>query len=357
MLLRHKQETQLAHGALSLADGFLHQLDAPFGFFDWPLKRVTVLADHHQQLLAQALEAAVASGANEISARVFNEAMQARQQFFPIPQRTAVFHPLGGTHLKDLAHRAMQPLFQNLARELGRRRALRIAGPVGLIDDQDQIPNLLANGLHQRQLLARNGRIGSDHDQCRIDVRDECLRGGRVSGEDRAQARRVDKTHAGGQQRAGHEDFRAVQGLFVFGVEFFGDIFLQGGEGNVLPGAVPHANARARFAAKPDHRRHCGDRNKPRGDNCLANQSVEQGGFAALKLADTSYIEAAFGDPRSELPCFLGDRLGPKFLCQICRAATDARSRRSARASHPEGRRNPALSNYSCVPASVDTLS
>ena len=93
-------------------------------------------------------------------------------------------------------------------------------------------------------------------------------------------------------------------------------VFLQGGEGNVLPGAVPHANARARFAAKPDHRRHCGDRNKPRGDNCLANQGVKQGGFAALKLADTGYIEAAFGDPRSELPCFLGDRLGPKFPCQ-----------------------------------------
>ena len=90
-----------------------------------------------QQLFAQALEAPVASGANEISARVFNEALQARQQFFPIPQRTAVFHPLGGTHLKNLAHRAMQPLFQNLARELGRRRTLRIAGAVGFVDHQD----------------------------------------------------------------------------------------------------------------------------------------------------------------------------------------------------------------------------
>ena len=111
VLLRHKQETQLAHGALSLADGFLHELDAPFGFFDGPLKRVAVLADHDQQLLAQALEAAVASGANEISARVFNEAMQARQQFFPISQRAAVFHPLRGADLKDLAHGAVQPLF------------------------------------------------------------------------------------------------------------------------------------------------------------------------------------------------------------------------------------------------------
>ena len=52
VLLRHKQETQLAHGALSFADGFLHQSDAPFGFFDRPLKRVAFLADHDQQLFA-----------------------------------------------------------------------------------------------------------------------------------------------------------------------------------------------------------------------------------------------------------------------------------------------------------------
>jgi len=69
--------------------------------------------------------------------RVFNEAMQTRQQFVPIPQRTAVFHPLGGTHLKDLAHLAMQLLFQNFARELSRRRPLRIGGAVGLVDHQD----------------------------------------------------------------------------------------------------------------------------------------------------------------------------------------------------------------------------
>ena len=177
LLLRHQQEIQLAHGAFRFADGLLHQLDAPFGFFDWPLKRSTVFIDDRQQLLAQALEASVAGGANEISARVFNEAMQTRQQLFPIPQRTAVFHPFGGTHLKDVAHGTMQPLFKNLARELHRRCTLRIAGAVGFVDDQDQILNLPANGLNQRQLLAGNRRIGSDHHQCRIDVRNERLRG------------------------------------------------------------------------------------------------------------------------------------------------------------------------------------
>jgi hypothetical protein len=52
LLFGHKQEIQLVHGTLSLADGLLHELDAPFGFFDWPLKRIAVLTDHNQQLLA-----------------------------------------------------------------------------------------------------------------------------------------------------------------------------------------------------------------------------------------------------------------------------------------------------------------
>jgi hypothetical protein len=52
LLFRHKQEVQLAHGALGLADSFPHQFNPPFGFFDWPLKRVAVLADDSQQLFA-----------------------------------------------------------------------------------------------------------------------------------------------------------------------------------------------------------------------------------------------------------------------------------------------------------------
>ena len=54
------------HGALSLADGLLHQLDAPLGFFNRPLKRIAVLTDNDQELLTQALKAAITSGANEI---------------------------------------------------------------------------------------------------------------------------------------------------------------------------------------------------------------------------------------------------------------------------------------------------
>jgi hypothetical protein len=71
-----------------------------------------------------------------------------------------------------------------------------------------------------------------------------------------------------------------------------------------------------KFVAKPNHGRHRRDRNKPGRNNLVADQSVEQGGFASLKLADTSYIETSFGNPRCELTCFLGDRLSPKFLSQ-----------------------------------------
>src|SRR5579883_2279226 len=94
LLFRHEQEVQLTHRALCLANGFPHQLDTALGFLDWPLKRVAVFVDHSQQLLAQALEASLASSANEISAGVFNEVIQARKQLFPIPHWTAVLHPL-----------------------------------------------------------------------------------------------------------------------------------------------------------------------------------------------------------------------------------------------------------------------
>lgn len=58
------------HGALSFANGLLHQLDAPLGFFNRSLKRIAVLTDNDQKLLSQTLKAAIASGANEICARV-----------------------------------------------------------------------------------------------------------------------------------------------------------------------------------------------------------------------------------------------------------------------------------------------
>ena len=38
--------------------------------------------------------------------------------------------------------------------------------------------------------------------------------------------------------------------------------------------------------AKPNHGRHRCDRNKTGRNNCVADQSVEQGGFASLELTD-----------------------------------------------------------------------
>jgi hypothetical protein len=69
-----------------------------------------------------------------------------------------------------------------------------------------------------------------------------------------------------------------------------------------------------KYITKPNHRRHSRDRNKPSRNNLVANQSVEQGRFSTLELADTSYIETSFGDPLSKLTRFLGERFSRKFL-------------------------------------------
>jgi hypothetical protein len=72
-----------------------------------------------------------------------------------------------------------------------------------------------------------------------------------------------------------------------------------------------------KFVAKPNHGRHRRNRNKSGRDHFAADQCVEKGRFATLKLTYTSYIETSFGDPHSELPCFLGDGLCPKLLSQF----------------------------------------
>jgi hypothetical protein len=211
----------------------------------------------------------------------------------------------------------MQALLQDPAGEPGRRCALRIGSPVSFVDYEDQILNPRANRFHERKFLAGNGRIGSNHNQCCINVRDECVRGCRISGEDGAQTRCVYETHAGGQQRAGYEDFRAFHGLDVFGVQFFCHVLLQIGRVNVLPGCVSHGHTRMKLVVESNDRRHHGDRDKTGWNNLATDQGIEEGGFASFELADASYIKASFGDPRRDLTCFLGDWLSPKFLGQL----------------------------------------
>ncbi|MGB6132783.1 MAG: hypothetical protein WBG54_13465 [Acidobacteriaceae bacterium] len=49
----------------------------------------------------------------------------------------------------------------------------------------------------------------------------------------------------------------------------------------------------------------------------MANQSIEECGFASLELADTGDVEASFGNARGEFARLLGDRLGPKLLSEV----------------------------------------
>jgi hypothetical protein len=71
-----------------------------------------------------------------------------------------------------------------------------------------------------------------------------------------------------------------------------------------------------KFVAESNHSGHRSNRNKPGWNNRVADQSVEKGGFAPLKLADTSYIKTSLGNALGKLTCFLGNRLSPKFLGQ-----------------------------------------
>jgi hypothetical protein len=75
-----------------------------------------------------------------------------------------------------------------------------------------------------------------------------------------------------------------------------------------------------RLVAKPNHGGNRRDRNKPGRNNLVADQSVEQGGLASLKLTDTSYVKASFRNPSCELTCFFGDGLSPKFLSQSAKS-------------------------------------
>jgi len=68
-----------------------------------------------------------------------------------------------------------------------------------LFQNQDEILYLPRHRFHQRQLFSGQRWIGADHDQRRIDVRDECLRCRCVPSEYRSEAGSIHEAHATGQ--------------------------------------------------------------------------------------------------------------------------------------------------------------
>jgi len=66
--------------------------------------------------------------------------------------------------------------------------------PVCLVQHEENVLDALCDVPHELELVARDGRVASEHDDRRIDVRYEgaCLL--RVAREDGADTRRVDET-------------------------------------------------------------------------------------------------------------------------------------------------------------------
>src|SRR5271163_889579 len=98
--------------------------------------------------------------------------------------------------------------------------------------------------------------------------------------------------------------------LGVLGVLLFRDILINGLNRNICPLTDFEAHASGRRAAVTDDRWNCGDRHNTSGQYVVTHQSIQDRGLAALELADTSNIKAAFGHSFSHRPRVAGNLLG-----------------------------------------------
>jgi len=74
---------------------------------------------------------------------------------------------------------------EQLAGEHGGRGSFCIGCAIRLVENQDEVVYLFADRFHQGELFSRQGRVGAHNNQCCIDVRDEGLGCGAISGENR----------------------------------------------------------------------------------------------------------------------------------------------------------------------------
>ena len=124
-------------------------------------------------------------------------------------------------------------------------------------------------------LFAGDGRVGAEDDQSGVNVRKKIDRGGGVSGEDGADAGRIDQIHAGGEQRRGRENFHAGHLLCVAWIFVFGNVRGKRGGIDREPLARGESYTRGKIRAVAQHGGHGCDGRDAGGKYRAADERVQ----------------------------------------------------------------------------------
>ena len=136
------------------------------------------------------------------------EALERGDEGRPLARITVPAERVQGRDLEHVVYRTPEPLPQDPLRKGHCLPPLRLGNPVHLVEHEDQILDARANLADQGQLLARDRRVGADHQDRSVNLWDEPSGGGGVGLEDGAEPRGVHEATAGAEQRSVHGHFR-----------------------------------------------------------------------------------------------------------------------------------------------------
>ena len=305
LLLGGEQHAEVGHRSFGGGERLLQGREPALRLVQRPLKRGAPLLQLVQQETAEPLHAAPLRRNDESSAGVFGEVRQRALELRPVARRG-----LGRADLEERSDRAREPRCEHPLRERGALPALVGGESIGLVEHADEQRDVLRHLLDQRQLVPGDRRVRAEHDQRRVDVRHEGARRLRVPAEHRSDPRRIDEAQPAAQDRARQHDLDDADPLLVARVALLGHVVCELLRGDLDHSPVEQADERPPDGAVPDHGDDGGDGNDSDRKDRLPEQRVEEGGLAALELADAGHEEAALRRSLLERARLRGDGPG-----------------------------------------------
>ena len=163
--------------------------------------------------------------------------------------------------LKNKRDRMLKPIFEDLPSKKDCGRPLLLGDTICLAQYKQYVLDLFGNGLDELQFVSRDGRIGSDHSDSGIDMRQKRVRGGTIAFEYRTQAGRVHEAHALQEQWTGNKYLNPGNALSVLRVFFLSNILLDFMHRDFSPLSTLQAKACSVTLAESHYRGNCGNRN------------------------------------------------------------------------------------------------
>jgi hypothetical protein len=203
-----------------------------------------------------------------------------------------------------MINRTPEPFPDHPLREAERFLPLGRWEAIHLVEHEDEVLNALGDRAHQRELITRDGRVGADHDDGGVDLRNERAGGGAVGFEHGADPRRIDEAEPGTEQGGSHRQLGGKDPLRVLRIARLGHILGDIANGDRLPAAFLQAYSGTRVAVA-DHCGYGSCRDHAGREQGLADQGIDERRLAPLELPHAGHVEAAGRDALAQRTCLV----------------------------------------------------